>query len=405
MAMQSRKASRQKAKIRLGFSSVSGGGKTISALLVAFGLVESWDLVGVVDTENNSSEVYVGKRMPDGTVIGEFNVIPLEYPYTPERYIEAINALIMEGNEVIIVDSITHEWDGKGGILETLDQLGGKYQAWATLTPRHQAFIQAILLAPVHMITTVRRKQDYEMSKDGDGKMTVTKLGLKEITREGFEYEVTTNLELDIKHNATASKDRTGLFMDKPSFVPSIETGRAIRKWCESGVDAIPLPTEKPKDKITDAALDKAIERMKNGEDIYDKIVSTLDLTPEQKQTVDGIKQLVEDEAEAKIQAQMEKENQEDLEKQKLSNAPIETKTAVDAIINPDPEPPAKKPKPSVEDLFAIEARIKTGNTETLEKAKAFYTLTKKQIADLDKLQADVIAGSSPNQDKPEKPF
>ena len=49
--------------------------------------------------------------------------------------------------------------------------------------------------------------------------------GLKEITREGFEYELTINLEMDLAHNATASKDRTGLFMNKPAFVPSEKTG------------------------------------------------------------------------------------------------------------------------------------------------------------------------------------
>jgi hypothetical protein len=146
--------------------------------------------------------------------------------------------------EVIIIDSITHEWDGKGGCLEIIDQLTqasaskNSYTQWAKITPRHQAFIDAILQSPCHMITTVRRKQDYEMTKGGDGKLKVEKAGLKEITREGFEYELTVNLELDHGHNAIASKDRTGLFMGKPEFKPSEETGRMIIEWCESGVDS-----------------------------------------------------------------------------------------------------------------------------------------------------------------------
>jgi hypothetical protein len=85
----------------------------------------------------------------------------------------------------------------------------------------------------------VRRKQDYEMSKNENGKTKVEKVGLKEITREGFEYEVTTNLELDIKHNATASKDRTGLFMGQPPFIPDESTGKKILAWCESGAEVI----------------------------------------------------------------------------------------------------------------------------------------------------------------------
>jgi hypothetical protein len=140
--------------------------------------------------------------------------------------------------EVIIIDSITHEWDGKGGILSDSDNMSGNsFTNWSKLTPRHTAFIDAILQCPCHIITTVRRKQDYITWKDTDGKTKVEKAGMKEITREGFEYELTVNLELDNKHFATSSKDRTGLFTDKPGFIPTIETGKLIGEWCESGVD------------------------------------------------------------------------------------------------------------------------------------------------------------------------
>lgn len=232
--MQLQKASRKKAKIRLGLSAVAGGGKTKSALLIAFGLCEDWTKVAVVDTEHMSAELY--------SDLGEYNVIPLKPPYSPERYIQAIKTCEDAGMEVIIVDSITHEWDGKGGILNIADSMtGNSFTNWAKLTPRHQAFIDSMLESKCHIITTVRRKQDYEMGKDSSGKATVTKMGLKEITREGFEYELTVNLELDIKHNATSTKDRTGLFADQPAFVPTIETGRLIRQWCDSGAEPVPV--------------------------------------------------------------------------------------------------------------------------------------------------------------------
>ncbi|HZH96944.1 MAG TPA: AAA family ATPase [Flavisolibacter sp.] len=224
--MELRKATRKKAKIRLGLSAVSGGGKTYSALLVAYGLCGDWNKVAIIDSENNSADLYAH--------LGDFNVLPISAPFSPERYIEAIRSCEKAGMEVIIVDSITHEWDGKGGCLEIVEQLGGKYQDWAKVTPRHQAFIDAILQSPSHIITTVRRKQDYEMTKV-DGRVKVEKGGLREITREGFEYELTINLELDTKHNATVSKDRTGLFMGKPSFLPSSKTGDIIAQWCEQG--------------------------------------------------------------------------------------------------------------------------------------------------------------------------
>jgi hypothetical protein len=227
--MQLRKATRKKAKIRLGLSAVSGGGKTYSAILIAKGLVGDLSKVAIIDTENGSADLYAH--------LGDFNVLPLTAPFTPERYIEAIKSCEKTGMEVIIIDSISHEWDGKGGCLEIVESLGGKYQDWAKVTPRHQAFIEAILHSPSHVITTVRRKQDYEMIKDGN-KIRIEKAGLKEITREGFEYELTINLELDTKHNATASKDRTQLFMGKPTFVPSEKTGELIANWCEQGEES-----------------------------------------------------------------------------------------------------------------------------------------------------------------------
>jgi len=229
--MQLRKATRQKAKIRLGLSAVAGGGKTYSAILIAQGLCGDLSKVAIIDTENNSADLYAH--------LGDYNVLPLSAPYSPENYIKAIQACEDAGMEVIIIDSITHEWDGKGGILQIADSMtGNSFTNWGKITPRHQAFIDAILQSKCHVITTVRRKQDYNMIQD-NGKTKVEKAGLKEVTREGFEYELTVNLELDQKHNATSSKDRTGLFSDKPAFTPTVETGELIRQWCESGADVI----------------------------------------------------------------------------------------------------------------------------------------------------------------------
>ena len=181
--------------------------------------------------------------------------------------------------EVIIIDSITHEWDGKGGILEIHSQMtGNSFTNWSSLTPRHQKFIDSILQSKCHVITTVRRKTEYDMQKDGNGKTKVEKAGLKEVTREGFEYELTINFNLDEKHNCTASKDRTGLFMDKPFFTITEETGKLIKDWCESGIEA-PKP---PKPNIAQAAFYKAIERIKGGADLKGKILDTYELTAEQ---------------------------------------------------------------------------------------------------------------------------
>jgi hypothetical protein len=264
--MQLRKATRKKAKIRLGLSAVSGGGKTYSAILIAKGLCGDLSKVAIIDTENNSADLYAH--------LGEYNVLPLLAPYTPERYTEAIKACEKAGMEVIIIDSITHEWDGKGGCLQIQESLGGKYQDWAKVTPRHQAFIDSILQSSAHIITTVRRKQDYEMSKDSNGKIKVEKAGLKEVTREGFEYELTANLELDTRHNAVASKDRTGLFMGKPSFVPSEETGELILAWCEQGEEMDNIPNSEWQSKVELCSTQKELV------ELYQKNKTEVDKNP-----------------------------------------------------------------------------------------------------------------------------
>lgn len=241
--MQLRKAERRKAKIRAGFSSISGGGKTVSALLVAYGITGDWNKIAVIDSENESADLYCNHTLHNGITIGQFQVLPLHPPFSPERYIEAIHTC--ESNpeiEVIIIDSITHEWEGSGGVIQLTDEIGGGFSsAWKQLTPRHEAFKQAILQSRCHMFTTVRRKQDYilveDVNKSGRTVQKPVKAGFKEITREGWEYELTLNLELELNHTATASKDRTGLFMGRGPFTPSIETGEMIKHWCESGID------------------------------------------------------------------------------------------------------------------------------------------------------------------------
>lgn len=234
-----RKASKKKVKIRAGFSGPSGFGKSYSALLVAYGLCGDWNRIALIDSENNSADLY--------SDLGPFNVLPIKAPFSPEMYQEAIHACEADEDiEVIIIDSISHEWEGVGGCLEIVESLGGKYQNWAQVTPRHQAFITAITDSRCHVFTTVRRKQDYEMSKDNNGKIKVEKAGLKEVTREGFEYELTINFEfINDKHFVKASKDRTGMFINGPEFKPSIQTGQLIKEWCEREAEIDPVWIER----------------------------------------------------------------------------------------------------------------------------------------------------------------
>jgi hypothetical protein len=164
-------------------------------------------------------------------------------PFSPERYIEAIETCEKAGIELCIIDSITHEWDGAGGCLDIAEKLTSasahknSYIAWGRVTPRHKAFVNAILQSPMHIFTTVRRKQEYDMSKQ-NGKTVIQKVGTKEVTREGFEYEITINFEFESdKHYVKASKDRTSLFEGRDPFIITSETGKELLKWANSGVD------------------------------------------------------------------------------------------------------------------------------------------------------------------------
>ncbi len=225
--MQLKKSKKQNVKLRLGISGASGFGKTHSALLLAYGMTKDWTKIAVIDTENSSASLY--------SDLGEFNVLDLQAPFSPERYIQAITVCEKAGIEVCIIDSITHEWNGTGGCLQIHEQLGGRFQDWGKVTPRHQAFIDKILQSTCHIITTTRRKIDYSLDVGSNGRTKVIKHGTKEITREGFEYELTVNFELiNDKHLAKASKDRTGLFMNKPEFIISSKTGERLLKWCNS---------------------------------------------------------------------------------------------------------------------------------------------------------------------------
>lgn len=234
--MALRKAQRKAAKIKLGLSSPSGGGKTYSALLIAKGIAGDWDKVAVIDTENGSADLY--------SHLGDYNVLTLNAPYSPQRYIEAIHECEAAGMDVIIIDSITHEWTGVGGCLEMQQiavekqRVKNSYTAWNEISPLHQRFIDAILQSNCHIITTVRSKTDYLMVNES-GKNSIQKVGMAQVTRDGFEFELTVSLDLDVNHRAVVSKDRTRLFEGRPAFVPSEETGRIIKEWCESGADRV----------------------------------------------------------------------------------------------------------------------------------------------------------------------
>ena len=227
--MNLRQSSRTQARIKLALQGCSGAGKSYSSLLLAYGLTNNWNKIAVIDTENSSADLYAH--------LGTYNVLPMTEPYTPERYIEAISICEQAGMEVIIIDSISHCWDYLLDVHANLQ--GNSFTNWAKITPRQNAFIQRMLNSSCHIIATMRTKQDYVLNEK-NGKMIPEKVGLKSVQRDNVDYEFTLVFDLNIKNQAVASKDRTGLFMGKPEFTITPNTGREILKWCNIATASIP---------------------------------------------------------------------------------------------------------------------------------------------------------------------
>lgn len=259
--MEFKKAVRKQAKLRLALSGPSGSGKTYGALLLAKGM---GGRTAVIDTERGSASLY--------SHIHDFDALDLDPPYAPERFIEAVHAAERAGYEVLVIDSITHEWSGVGGCLELVDEIararykGNSWSAWNDITPRHRAFLDAILRSPMHIIATMRSKTETAQTEE-NGRKKVVKLGMKAEQRDGSEYEFTTVLDIvHDGHYATPSKDRTGLFTGDPHQITEA-TGAMLLDWLNSGA-AEPQPTKPDINKAVEwigksASIEQAEQRGK----------------------------------------------------------------------------------------------------------------------------------------------
>jgi hypothetical protein len=249
MSIEIRKAERKQAKLRIGVSGPSGSGKTMSALKMAFGMTGDWSKIVVIDTESGRGELYAH--------LGEYSIVRLGAPYSPERYIEYIKACEEAGFSVIIIDSLSHEWEGAGGCLEINETIaqsrfrGNSFTAWSETKPRHRKLIETIINSPAHIIASSRTKIEMVMTDD----KKVKKVGMKEIQMEGTEYEWTINFTIDReKHLAVVGKDNTELFEGKDPFIITPDTGRQLMEWAMSGKEA-PAPT------VTKADIRAYLER------------------------------------------------------------------------------------------------------------------------------------------------
>lgn len=228
------KATRQAIKLRLALEGVSGSGKTYTALEIAsaFG-----DKILVLDTENGSANRYAGGKI-------EFWSENIEPPFRPAKLIELIEAAEAEGFDVVIVDSLTHFWRGKGGILDMVEDVkaanrkkgnANGYTAWKNGNDYFLEMLEKIIRCKIHIICTMRSKAEYLQTEDDKGRKRIEKMGTAPEVRDGLEYEFDVVFDLDLNHDATISKSRCS---DLPTLIrrPDRRLGEQLKAWCELGV-------------------------------------------------------------------------------------------------------------------------------------------------------------------------
>ena len=231
--MAFKKAKREQIWAKVLLNSPSGGGKTYSALRLATGIARKCgSRVAAIDTENGRIRYYANEF--------DFDDMQLEEPYSPEKYMEAIDEAVKAGYKVLVIDSTSHEWNF---CLDLVNNMPGtnSYTKWKSVTPRHNAFQEKILQAPIHIIATVRGKDEYVL-EDSNGKKIPKKVGLGYTQRDGAEFNYTVTLNLDQStHRFSATKDNTHLFEDRYDVLTEAD-GEAIYEWANGGEAPAPKP-------------------------------------------------------------------------------------------------------------------------------------------------------------------
>lgn len=231
---------REKAKLRMAVQGVSGGGKTLGALYIAYGMTGDWGKIALIDTEHERAREYANRSdLPTPT--GTFLYAHLDPPYSVDKYIQYVKegAAAVGPDGVVIVDSLSHAWSGEGGVLEYKDQIAASgrgqnsYTAWNAAGKLQNSLVDSILSVPCHTICTLRVKQDYALQPNERGKMEPVKLGLAPIQRDNLEYEFDIVLSVARDHIATASKDVT--FLDGLRAVITPELGKQLAAWLNDG--------------------------------------------------------------------------------------------------------------------------------------------------------------------------
>lgn len=264
------KATKKAAKLKLALEGTSGTGKTYSALKMATALLKAMVASGqdvgngriaLIDSEHGSAALYAHLFDFDHAVLEEFSL---------GTYMKALGNAKDAGYPIVLIDSMSHAWNGKGGALETVDKMGGSKftNGWKAITPLQTQFINTILAYPGHVIATLRTKMDYVIEKDEHtGRIGPKKVGLAPIQREGVDYEFSVVLDLAVGGTMSVSKSRCDTLVPgsvlKWADVESI--AERLMTWLGNGTAATAVErlAEDIRFATTRAALIALIPRLK----------------------------------------------------------------------------------------------------------------------------------------------
>lgn len=238
------RATKRQARLRLAIDGPSGSGKTFTGLVAAFAIAGKDGRVAVIDTERGSASKYAD-RFP------AYDTLELT-SFSPQTYTEAIRLAGESGYDVLVIDSLSHAWEGEEGALDLVDRAaargrGNSYTAWKDVTPLHRRMVDAMLQSPCHVIATMRSKIEYILEPDAKGHVVPRKVGMAPIQRQGIEYEFDVVADMDLEHKIIVSKTRCPAIDGLVEVKPTARWFAPLRDWLQDGAPAQdPTPSSPP---------------------------------------------------------------------------------------------------------------------------------------------------------------
>lgn len=224
-----KKAVKYQAKGRIALAGPAGAGKTMTALKIATALANGGE-IAVIDTERGSASKYAD--------LFSFDVMELD-SYHPDKFVQGIQEAEAAGYAVLVIDSLSHAWNGPGGLLEIVEgitkrsQSKNSFNAWSEATPIQNRLIDTITRAKLHIIVTMRSKAEYVIEQNAQGKNAPRKVGTAPIQRDGLEYEFDLYADMDHENTMIVQKSRCPELAGKVIAKPGSDVADVLKRWLD----------------------------------------------------------------------------------------------------------------------------------------------------------------------------